>query len=59
MGGVLLICKAQGGLAFVIAAVIIVAASFYFRSRLGGVTGDCFGATFQFVEIATYAAFLT
>jgi len=56
---VLLICKAQGGLAFVIAAVIIVAASFYFRSRLGGVTGDCFGATFQFVEIATYAAFLT
>ena len=59
MGAVLLICTAQGGLASVVAAAIIVIASLYFRSRLGGVTGDCFGATFQFVEIATYAAFLT
>jgi len=59
MGAVLLISTAQGGLASVVAAAIIVIASLYFRSRLGGVTGDCFGATFQFVEIATYAAFLT
>ena len=59
MGAVLLISTAQGGLASVGAAAIIVIASLYFRSRLGGVTGDCFGATFQFVEIATYAAFLT
>ncbi len=59
IGPALLLCRAQGALASAIAAVIIVAASLYFRRRLGGVTGDCFGATFQFVEIATYAAFLT
>lgn len=44
--------------AALLAAVIVVLASAYFRSQLGGVTGDCFGATFQFVEISTYAAFL-
>jgi adenosylcobinamide-GDP ribazoletransferase len=47
-----------GGVAFCLACAIIVIASAYFRSRIGGVTGDCFGATFQFVEIATYAASL-
>ncbi len=59
IGAVMLFCRAQGALASGIAAVIIIAASLYFRRRIGGVTGDCFGATFQFVEIATYAAFLT
>jgi adenosylcobinamide-GDP ribazoletransferase len=37
---------------------IVIFASLYFRRRIGGITGDCFGATLQFVEIATYAAFL-
>jgi adenosylcobinamide-GDP ribazoletransferase len=46
-------------MALMSAAAIVVFASIYFRRRIDGVTGDCFGATFQFVEIATYAAFLT
>lgn len=41
-----------------LATFIVATASAYFRLHLGGVTGDCFGATFHFVEIATYAAFL-
>src|SRR5262249_15344096 len=54
-----LLCRRQGTLALALAVAVIALASVYFRRRLGGVTGDCFGATFQFVEIATYAAFLT
>ncbi len=57
--GVMLLSRIQGMLAFVTAIAIIVLASVYFRRRIGGITGDCFGATFQIVEIATYAAFLT
>jgi adenosylcobinamide-GDP ribazoletransferase len=52
------ICRIQGPLALVACVIIMIFASIYFRRRIGGVTGDCFGATFQFVEIATYAAFL-
>jgi len=55
----ILLCRMQGTIALAAAIVIIVFASMYFRRRLGGIAGDCFGATFQFVEIATYAAFLT
>src|SRR5215471_16875868 len=55
----ILLGRIQGSLALALAVAVIVLASVYFRRRLGGVTGDCFGATFQFVEIATYAAFLT
>jgi adenosylcobinamide-GDP ribazoletransferase len=57
--GVLLLCRIHGLLAFGVAVAVILFASLYFRNRLGGLTGDCFGATFQIVEIATYAAFLT
>jgi len=56
---VILLCRIHGSLAVALAVVVIALASVYFRRRLGGVTGDCFGATFQFVEIATYAVFLT
>lgn len=34
-------------------AVLFLSAAFY-RQRIGGVTGDCFGATNQLVEIAVY-----
>jgi len=57
-GGVILLCRIQGSLALGMTVAIVVFASIYFRERIGGLTGDCFGATFQFVEIATYAAFL-
>jgi adenosylcobinamide-GDP ribazoletransferase len=58
-GAVIFIDRHYGAVSLGVAAAIIVAASIYFRRRIGGLTGDCFGATFQFVEIATYAAFLT
>lgn len=40
----------------VLAAVIVVTvlAGWYFRRRLGGITGDCLGATNQCAELATY-----
>ena len=43
---------ASTGLATALAALVVIAltAAFY-RRRLGGVTGDCFGATIQLVEI--------
>jgi adenosylcobinamide-GDP ribazoletransferase len=53
-----LLCRVQGVLALGMAAALIILASLYFRRRIGGITGDCFGAIFQFVEIVTYAAFL-
>ena len=57
-GSTIALGRIQGTIASGMAAAIILLASIYFRRRLGGITGDCFGATFQFVEIATYAAFL-
>ena len=58
LAGTIAICRIQGLLAFAASVIIMICASIYFRRRIGGVTGDCFGAMFQFVEIATYAAFL-
>jgi adenosylcobinamide-GDP ribazoletransferase len=55
---VVLIGGVRGIVAFALAAMFVFLASIYFRSRIGGVTGDCFGAAFQLVEIATYATFL-
>jgi len=52
------LCRARALGAVAAAIAIITLASIYFRRRIGGISGDCFGATFQFVEIATYAVFL-
>jgi len=39
----------------VLTAIIIAAVSgFYYRRRIGGITGDCLGATNQLTEIAVY-----
>jgi adenosylcobinamide-GDP ribazoletransferase len=42
--------------AFAIGAAIVVAlvSGLYFQKRIGGVTGDCFGATNQVAEVAVY-----
>ena len=40
-----------------LAAVVITGASgAYYRHRIGGVTGDCLGATNQIAEVAIYFA---
>jgi len=59
VGSAIVLCRKQGSIAVGLAVAVIVLSSTYFRHRIGGLTGDCFGATFQFVEIATYASFLT
>src|SRR5947209_5477566 len=41
--GVIVLCRIQGILALAMATTIVVFASLYFRRRIGGVTGDCFG----------------
>jgi adenosylcobinamide-GDP ribazoletransferase len=35
-------------------AAVTLASGLYYRSQIGGVTGDCFGATNQLSEIAVY-----
>ena len=40
--------------AALIAAAIAAASGFYYRRRIGGITGDCLGATNQLAEIAIY-----
>lgn len=37
-----------------VAAILTALAGRYFRRRIGGITGDCLGATNQLVELATY-----
>jgi adenosylcobinamide-GDP ribazoletransferase len=54
----ILLCRVRGAVSFACALAVVVLASGYFRRRIGGVTGDCFGAVFHFVEITTYAVYL-
>jgi adenosylcobinamide-GDP ribazoletransferase len=40
------------------AVLVSLCSGWYYRKRIGGVTGDCFGATNQLTEIAVYLAFI-
>ena len=40
--------------AILAATVVTLSSGWYYRRRIGGVTGDCFGATNQLTEIAVY-----
>jgi adenosylcobinamide-GDP ribazoletransferase len=40
--------------AFAIAVAVVIASGWYFRRRLGGITGDCLGATNQVTEVLLY-----
>ncbi len=40
--------------ALLLAVAVTTATGLYYRRRIGGVTGDCFGATNQLTEIAVY-----
>ncbi len=42
-----------------VAVLITVAGGVYYKRKLGGVTGDCLGATNQLVEVAVYLALAT
>ena len=42
--------------AIVCTATATLAAGFFFRRRLGGITGDCLGATQQLVELTVLLA---
>jgi adenosylcobinamide-GDP ribazoletransferase len=58
-GAVILLAQGHGVIAIGVVFLTVALASAYFKRRIGGVTGDCFGATFQFVEVAIYAVFLS
>lgn len=45
--------------AVAVAIVVTVAGGVYYKRKLGGVTGDCLGATNQLVELAVYLALAT
>lgn len=51
---VIAVLKRASGWALLIASAITGASAFYFRRRIQGVTGDCFGAANQATEIAIY-----
>ena len=44
-----------GPLCLIAALVVAVCAGRWFRNKIGGITGDCLGATNQLVELACYA----
>jgi len=39
---------------WLITIVLTAGSGFYFKHRIGGITGDCFGAANQITEIAIY-----
>jgi adenosylcobinamide-GDP ribazoletransferase len=42
--------------AFAVAVAVVAASGWYYRRRLGGITGDCLGATNQVTEVVLYLA---
>jgi adenosylcobinamide-GDP ribazoletransferase len=58
-GGAIVLGGMRGAVAVTLAIVVATLMSVYFRRRIGGITGDCLGAAFQLVEVATYAVFLS
>jgi adenosylcobinamide-GDP ribazoletransferase len=40
--------------AFAVAVAVVIASGWYYRRRLGGITGDCLGATNQVTEVIFY-----
>ena len=51
---VIYLLGARGLVAMLAAALVTLLSGAYYRRRIGGVTGDCFGATNQIAEIAVY-----
>jgi adenosylcobinamide-GDP ribazoletransferase len=51
---VIALLRAQAVFAIGVAIVVTLASGLYFQKRIGGVTGDCFGAANQIAEVAVY-----
>ena len=50
-----LLLRGRGVAALVASVLVVLLSGWYYNRRIGGVTGDCFGATNQLTEIAVYA----
>jgi adenosylcobinamide-GDP ribazoletransferase len=48
----------HGLFCFIAASAVAAACGFHFKRKLGGITGDCLGATNQLVELSTYFSLL-
>ena len=51
---VIALLRARAAFAIGSAIVVALASGLYFQKRIGGVTGDCFGAANQIAEVAVY-----
>jgi adenosylcobinamide-GDP ribazoletransferase len=51
---VAIVLRAAAPGAFLVAVIVVALSGLYYRRRIGGVTGDCMGATTQLTEIAVY-----
>lgn len=50
-----LLMHGRGAAAIAASMLVVLLSGLYYNRRIGGVTGDCFGATNQLTEIAVYA----
>ena len=55
----LLLLGLQGGFCLAFGILVTVACGLYFKGKIGGITGDCLGATNQLVELSAYLSLLT
>lgn len=51
---VIALLRARASFAIGVAIVVTLVSGLYFQRRIGGVTGDCFGAANQIAEVAVY-----
>jgi adenosylcobinamide-GDP ribazoletransferase len=54
-----LLLRLQGGLCLTAAIAVTFVCGLYFKSKIGGITGDCLGAANQLVELSTYLSLIT
>jgi adenosylcobinamide-GDP ribazoletransferase len=55
----LLLLRLQGVLCVAVAIAVTLLCGLYFKSKIGGITGDCLGAANQLVELSAYLSLVT